>query len=122
MKVTHAGRQVTVDVRADGDRLVSHAGSALPARVADQTRQTRFSSFAVGEPGFRAGSHDRGCVIRDLTVMLADGGDCLADLRAVADQAAPFGATASPSTAFDDGADDRVRTLPRLCTHDRIGE
>ena len=31
--------------------------------------------------------------------MLADGGDCLADLRAVADQAAPL-ATVSPSTAF----------------------
>jgi hypothetical protein len=29
---------------------------------------------------------DPGRVIRDLAVMLADGGDCLADLRAVRDQ------------------------------------
>jgi hypothetical protein len=38
-------------------------------------------------------------VIRDLAVMLADGG-CLADLRALGDQQAPFGAVASSSTAF----------------------
>ena len=38
-------------------------------------------SFAVGEPGLGAGSHDRGRVIRDLAVMLADGGDWLAELR-----------------------------------------
>jgi len=98
--VTHAGRQITVDVRADGEGLVSHAGSALLARVADRTGLTRALSFAVSEPGLRAGSHDRGWVIRDLAVMLADGGDCLADLRAVGDQAALFGAVASSSTAF----------------------
>jgi len=100
MKVTHAGRQMTVDVVADGDGLVSHAGSALLAQVADKTGLTRALGFAVGEAGLRAGSHDRGRVIRDLAVMLADGGDCLADLRAVGDQAVLFGQTASPSTAF----------------------
>jgi hypothetical protein len=100
LKVTHAGRRITVDVRADGEGLVSHVGSALLARVADQTGLTRALSAAVGEPGLRAGSHDRGWVIRDLAVMLADGGDCLADLRAVGDQAALFGPVASSSTAF----------------------
>jgi hypothetical protein len=39
-------------------------------------------------------------VIRDLAVMLADGGDCLADLRAVRDQAPLFGKVASSATAF----------------------
>jgi hypothetical protein len=100
LKVTYAGRQITVTVRADGDGLVSHVGSALLAQVADKTGLTRALGVAVGEPGLRAGSHDRGRVIRDLAVMLADGGDCLADLRAVSDQAALFGVTASPSTAF----------------------
>ena len=74
---------ITVTVRADGDRLVSHAGSALLAQVADKTGLTRALGVAVGEPGLRAGSHDRGRVLRDLAVMLADGGDCLSDLRAV---------------------------------------
>ena len=112
MKVTHAGRQITVNVRADGDGLVSHAGSALLAQVADKTGLTRALNVAVGEPGLRAGSHDRGRVIRDLAVMLADGGDCLADLRAVGDQAALFGPTASPSTAFR--VIDRIASTPGL--------
>jgi len=48
----------------------------------------------------RDAGHDPGRVIRDLAVMLADGGDCLADLRAVRDQVDLFGAVASDSTAF----------------------
>jgi Transposase DDE domain group 1 len=118
MKVTHAGRQITVNVRADGGGLVSHAGSALLAQVADKSGLTRALNVAVGEPGLRAGSHDRGRVIRDLAVMLADGGDCLADLRAVGDQAALFGATASPSTAFR--VIDRIASTPGLL--DALGD
>jgi hypothetical protein len=41
-----------------------------------------------------------GVVIRDLAVMLADGGECVADLGAVREQEALFGAVASDSTAF----------------------
>ena len=48
----------------------------------------------------RRSGHDPGRVVRDLAVMLADGGDCLADLGAVRDQDALFGAVASDSTAF----------------------
>ena len=112
MKVTHAGRQITVNVRADGDGLVSRAGSAVLAEVADKSGLTRALNVAVGESGLRAGSHDRGRVIRDLAVMLADGGDCVADLRAVGDQAVLFGATASPSTAFR--VIDRIACTPGL--------
>jgi hypothetical protein len=112
LKVTHDGRQVTVDVAADGAGLVSHAGSALLAQVAEKAGLTRALSLALAESGLRAGSHDRGRVIRDLAVMLADGGDCLADLRAVGDQAALFGQTASPSTAFR--VIDRVAGTPGL--------
>src|SRR3954453_13764569 len=91
---------VTVEVTSDGHGLVSHAGSALLARVADKSGLTGALSARVTEPGFGAGSHDRGRVVGDLAVMLADGGDCLADLGAVGDQAALFGPTASTSTAF----------------------
>jgi hypothetical protein len=48
MKVTHAGRQITVNVRADGDGLVSHAGSALLAQVADKSGLTRVQT--TGRP------------------------------------------------------------------------
>ena len=116
--MTHAGRQITVNVSADGDGLVSHAGSALLAQVADKTGLTRALSVMVGEPGLRAGSHDRGRVVRDLAVMLADGGDCLADLRAVSDQAALFGPTASASTAFR--VVDRIASTPGLL--DALGD
>src|SRR3954447_24893853 len=48
----------------------------------------------------RGGGHDRGRVVRDLAVMLADGGDCLADLRAVREQEPLFSPVASDATAF----------------------
>ena len=91
---------------------MSHAGTALLAQVADKCGLTRALSAALSERGLRAGSHDRGRVIRDLAVMLADGGDCLADLRAVGDQAALFGPVASTSTAFR--VIDRIASTPGL--------
>jgi len=100
LKVTRDGRRLTVDVCSDGDGLVSHAGSALLAQVADKTGLTRVLSSGLGGLRQRRGGHDPGRVVRDLAVMLADGGDCLSDLRAVADQAALFGPVASTSTAF----------------------
>jgi hypothetical protein len=48
--LTHAGRQITVEVTADGDGLVSHAGSALLAQVADKTGLTRALAAALAEP------------------------------------------------------------------------
>jgi len=98
--VQHDGRSFTVEVTADGDGLVSHAGSALLAQVADKTGLTRALSAGLSGLRRRRGGHDPGRVIRDLAVMLADGGDCLADLRAVRDQAPLFGVVASDSTAF----------------------
>jgi len=100
LKVTHAGRQITVDVTSDGEGLVSHAGSALLAQVADKSGLSRALSSELDGLQLRAGSHDRGRVIRDLAVMLADGGDCLADVGALSDQAILFGDVASSSTAF----------------------
>src|SRR5689334_24702502 len=44
--------------------------------------------------------HNPGRVIRDLAVLLADGGDCLSDLRAVRNQAPLFGPVASDTTVF----------------------
>ena len=100
MKVTHDGRQITVEVTSDGEGLVSHAGSALLARVADKSGLTRALSAELAGLQLRAGSHDRGRVVRDLAVMLADGGDCLADVGALGDQAVLFGDVASTATAF----------------------
>jgi hypothetical protein len=80
--------------------LVSHAGSALLVQVADKLGlRAGLSSRLAGLKRRRRG-HDPGRVIRDLAVMLADGGECVSDLGAVRDQEALFGAVASDSTAF----------------------
>jgi hypothetical protein len=89
-----------VVVTADGEGLVSHAGSALLAQVAERTGLAGALSSELASLKARRSGHDQGRVIRDLAVMLADGGDCLADLGALGDQESLFGNVASASTAF----------------------
>jgi hypothetical protein len=100
LRVQRDGRNVTVEVTADGEGLVSHAGSALLAQIADKSGLTQALSACLEDLKQRRSGHDPGRVVRDLAVMLADGGDCLADLGAVRDQQVLFGAVASDSTAF----------------------
>jgi Transposase DDE domain group 1 len=100
LKVQRDGRSVTVEVTSDGEGLVSHAGSALLAQVADKSGLTQALSVRLADLKQRRSGHDPGRVLRDLAVMLADGGDCLADLGAVREQDALFGVVASDSTAF----------------------
>ena len=100
MKVSRDGRRLTVEVSADGAGVVSHAGAALLAEAADRLGLTGALSGGLAGMRQRRGGHDPGRVVRDLAVMLADGGDCLSDLRAVRDQQALFGPVASNATAF----------------------
>lgn len=87
-------------VTADGSGQVGHAGSSLLAGVADRVGLTGALSAAMAPTRQRRSEHDPGVVVRDLAVMLADGGECLADLGAVRDQLGLFGNVASDSTAF----------------------
>jgi Transposase DDE domain group 1 len=114
LKVMRDGRLVTVDVTADGTGLVSHAGSALVTQVADKLGLTRALSLRLGSLKQRRHGHDPGRVIRDLAVMLADGGECVADLGAVRDQQALFGPVASNSTAF--------RVIDKVAAEQLLGE
>ena len=91
---------------------MSHAGSALLARAADKLGLTKALSLRLGAIKQRRRGHDPGRVIRDLAVMLADGGECVSDLGAVRDQQALFGPVASDSTAFR--VIDRVADDPAL--------
>jgi hypothetical protein len=100
VRVQRDGRRFTVDVVPDGAGLVSHAGAALLAEAADRLGLTDALARALAPVRERRGTHDPGRVVRDVAVMLADGGDCLADLRAVRDQQALFGPVASDATAF----------------------
>jgi len=112
LRVIRDGRNFTVDVASDGEGLVSHAGAALLAQTADCVGLTGALSVGLAGVRERRGRHDPGRVIRDLAVMLADGGDCLSDLRVVRDQEPLFGAVASDTTAFR--LIDRIATEPGL--------
>ena len=94
------GRDFKVEVTADGEGLVSHAGSALLAGVADRTGLTSALSRGLAGMKERRSGHDPGRVLRDLAVMLADGGECVSDLGGLRDQLALFGEVASNATAY----------------------
>ena len=100
MRVKRGGRNVKVEVRADGAGLVSHSGAALIAETSDQLGLTSALDRALAPLRERSSRHSPGRVIRDLAVMLADGGEALCDLAAVRDQQALFGPVASDSTAY----------------------
>jgi hypothetical protein len=112
LKVMRDGRPVTVEVTSDGAGLVSRAGSALVAQVADKVGLTQALSLRLAAIKQRRRGHDPGRVIRDLAVMLADGGECVSDLGAVREQDALFGPVASDSTAFR--MVDRIASTPGL--------
>ena len=112
MKVQHKGRSLNVDVTADGEGLVSHAGSALLSQVADKTALTKALSRGLSSMRERAGGHDPGRVVRDLAVMLADGGEALSDLGGVREQAPLFGSVASDATAYR--VIERIASEPEL--------
>ena len=94
------GRPVTVEVTSDGAGLVSHAGTALLGRVAARVGLTSALSLGLAGLKQRRRGHDPGVAIRDLAVMLADGGECVSDLGATREQDVLFGSVASDSTAF----------------------
>jgi hypothetical protein len=86
------------EVTTDGAGVVGHAGAALLRELADRLGLT----WALGwrQPGGRRRRHPDAAVLRDLAVMLADGGDALSDLAALRDQPGLFGAVASTPTAW----------------------
>ncbi len=96
--VKRTARVGTVEVTADGEGLVSHAGAALLVELADRAGVTAALSEALASSRERRSAHDPGRVIRDVAVMLADGGDCVTDVDAYQGQERLFGARASETT------------------------
>lgn len=88
----------TVEVRADGEGLVSHAGAYLLIELADRLDLTGALSAAMAPTRERRSIHDPGVVLRDLAVAIADGGDHVSDLGVLRGQQALFGAVASETT------------------------
>jgi len=95
---TQTTRQ-TVEVKADAEGIVSHAGAHLLAELADRVGLPAALSAATASTRERRSAHDPGVVLRDLVVAIADGGDCVTDLGVLRDQEALLGAVASERTA-----------------------
>jgi Transposase DDE domain group 1 len=89
----------TVEVRADGEGLVSHSGAYLLVELADRLELTAALSGAMEPTRERSSAHDPGIVLRDLAVAVADGGDHVSDLGVLRGQEALFGSVASETTA-----------------------
>jgi Transposase DDE domain group 1 len=86
-------------VAADARGLVSRSGTALAAELAGRLGVTGALSQALEHLHRRPPVHAPGRVLVDLAVMLIDGGECVSDLGALADQPDLFGRVASHSTA-----------------------
>src|SRR5918997_3824238 len=86
-------------VEVAGHGVVSHAGSAVVRMIADGTGLTAGLSRALYRRGF-VPVHDRGRVLADTAVLIADGGRVLSDLATLRDQAVLFGPIASDSTLW----------------------
>jgi hypothetical protein len=84
-------------VTTDGTGVVGHAGAVLLGELADRLGLTR--ALGWRQVGGRR-RHVDAVVLRDLAVMLADGGDCLSDLAVLRDQPELFGPVASTPTAW----------------------
>jgi hypothetical protein len=75
-----------LSVSGDGTGVVAHAGSTGLRLLADRTGLTGEISKALARRGFTPG-HDRGRVLVDVAVMLADGGEAIADINVLRHQA-----------------------------------
>ena len=120
--ISEWSKKLRVEVR--GDEVASHAGSVIPRMLADATGLTGALSAALSRPEV---THDRGAVLRDVAVAIADGTDCLSDARVLRDQRRVFGPVASIPTMWrslneiDDPALARI-TVARNQTRERVWE
>ena len=79
-----------LSVSADGVGVVAHAGSVATRLLADRTGLTGELSKAMLRRGF-VPVHDRGRVLTDVAVMLADGGEAIADIDVLRHQGGVLG-------------------------------
>ena len=96
--VKHTRTRPRLKFTGGGRGLAVHAGARLLADLADGTGLTAALSEAMDGTKQRDRGHDRGRVLADAAVMIADGGEAICDIAALAGQPRLFGEVASPST------------------------
>lgn len=80
--------------------MVGHAGARMLVDLAEATGLSKAMSDELGSLRQRDSGHDPGRVALDLGVMLADGGEAIADLAVLRNQPGLFGPVASDPTAW----------------------
>ncbi len=93
-------RRPRVKVTPDGNGVAAHAGARLLSDLADALGLTAGLSMAMAPTKHRRRGHDRGEVLVDLAVMIADGGETISDLAVLRNQPDLFGEVASTPTAW----------------------
>ena len=88
-----------LSVSADGTGVVAHAGSIAVRLLADRCGLTKELSKATARRSF-APFHDRGQVLVDVAVMLADGGEAIGDINVLGHQGQVLGPVASAPTVW----------------------
>lgn len=108
-------RRPRLKVTTGGKNLVNHAGTRMIADMADALGLTDGLSAAMASTKQRRRGHDRGEVLVDLGVMIADGGETISELVVLRNQPELFGEVASNPTAWrtldavDDDALERIK-------------
>jgi len=111
-------------VEVDGDEVGSHAGNVITRMLADRTGLTDALSAAISRPEV---THDRGALLRDVAVSIADGATNLSGSRVLRDQERLFGEVASLPTMWRglneiDAAALAAITAARNKTRERVWE
>ena len=89
----------SLDVTAGGQGIVSHAGVVLLRALADRTGLTGGLARALARRGFTP-VHDRGRVLADLAIAIADGATVISDFAVLSAQRDVLGPVASVPTVW----------------------
>jgi len=102
-------------VSADGTGVVAHAGNVATRLLTDQVGLTGALSGALARRGFTP-THDRGRVLVDVAVLIAGGGEAIADINVLRHQRQVLGSVASAPTvwrALDEVTPTAMRRIER---------
>ena len=122
MHTTGWSQDLSVDIA--GRDVINHAGAAALRLIADHTGLTAILSKALTRPDFTP-IHDRGRVLADTAVLIANGGRVLSDLATLRDQRELYGPIASDPTlwrALDEIGEPQRRRIARAraATRDHV--
>ncbi|HZE15528.1 MAG TPA: transposase, partial [Mycobacterium sp.] len=120
--ITDWSKNLRVEVH--GDDVAQHAGCVLPRMLADAFGLTEGLSAAVSRPEV---IQDRGAVLRDVAVSIADGGRDISDVVVLGEQPRLFGSVASIPTVWRslnelDTADIAAITVARNQIREKVWE